>query len=684
MYQKSSKKAYAFITFTNSTDKTIEIWNVTDAKIDINKFDGNKLFDEAFNYLLEVKKKNLEGIFFDLFEHENAEFMFKVRKEFMEFCRIKKILYRWIFRDILFSTMLLFFSEGDFKTEDTVITLFLKNDDFIFHKCRDGYLSQIDRIKAADKKFEKKYDEIVHVKEPKFVVMGSTTVLKDVKKQLKAKDVLMVKNTFLECLQKSAGYLLSQMLRSQKSRWNFKVQYFNSFNLEVKGGSIKSSASSTAIDSLPYHLSMELPKNVTGIQGSTKFCFGRHISFHNDLKITVDVDEDGFVRFILPKLYASSCYVRGSFDFIFYKNRAYMDDFVYITTSDSEKHELETWRIVNGRISKQQFAGDSLFKDLDNYLKKLRKFSLDAVVLNIYQHSDPHFLLAARLHFTKFLKHQKIPFKFMNEESLLISFLLVKSKMKFEHDQTIMIGYAYETMFRFVEITASPNQFEIAETFEAISMDEDPDTLTNYFTDVFKVNFDHLILHFPDELSMLLLLQTLFGIMKPTQRIKEDFEECFTTISTGLFRQIFNIKNSKWKFVSPPSPGTALIAENEKDHQHLFYEPDILQYPCIKTFDVLKDVLRFRVDRNFGYGYCIDYSKSSNDKITVDMAEDGFTHFYLPLKFAKYDGDSMIYKEFAEKLNASISNRKPVIIFPEDIAILFVYENGTYSPIEIN
>uniref|UniRef100_A0A914ZAX5 Uncharacterized protein n=1 Tax=Panagrolaimus superbus TaxID=310955 RepID=A0A914ZAX5_9BILA len=681
---KSNKKAYAFVTFTNSTEKSIEIWNVTDARIDINKFDGDKFFDDACNYLLEMKKKNLEGIFFDLFEHENAEYLFNVRKDFLEFCRVKKILYRWIFRDILFSTMLLFFSEGDFKTEDTVITLWLKNDDFIFHRYRNGYLTQIERIKANDKKFEKKYDEIIHIKDPKFVVMGSTTVLKDVKKQMKAKDVLMVKNTFLECLQKSAAYLFGQMLRSQKSRWNFKVQMFNSFTLEVKDGPNKSSVSSSSIDALPYQFSLDLPKIVTSIRGSTKFLFGRHISFHDDLKIMVDVDEDGFVRFILPKLYVSSCSVRGSLDFMLYKNLAYMEDFVYITTSDSEKIILEAWRIVNGCLRKEKFTGESMFKDLDNYLTKLRKYSLDAVVSNIYKHSDPHFLLAARQYLQQFCKHQKIPFKFVTHESLLLSFLLVKSKLKFDHDQTLVIGYAYESMFKFVEINSTPSKFEISDTFKDISLDDSPDVLIELFTDILLVKFDHLILHFPDHLSILLLLQTCLGIQKSTRRIEESFEECFTTISANLFRQFFNNKNSKWNFVFPISPGVSLVAESENDYENLFYEPDISQYPCLKTLNLPKDALRFHVEQNFGYGFCIDYLASKKEKITVDMAEDGFTHFYLPSEFAKFDGGSMFYKEFGKKLNASILNRKPVIIFPEDIAILFVYENGSYNPIEID
>uniref|UniRef100_A0A914QTN7 Uncharacterized protein n=1 Tax=Panagrolaimus davidi TaxID=227884 RepID=A0A914QTN7_9BILA len=587
--------------------------------------------------------------------------------------------------------MLLYFSEENFKTEDTVIALWIKNDYFVFHKYKNGYLTQIDRIKVCDEKFEKKFDKIVKIREPKFVVMGSTEVLKQVKGHLKAKEVKMVKNTFLQCLQKSAGYLLGQMLRSQKCRWNFKVQLFNCFKLEIRSGTGYSSISSGAIDSLPFHSTLNLPRVVTSLKGSTKFLYGRHVSFHNDLKVKVEVDEDGFLHLALPKMYSSFCCNDVAMEYISYKNDEYMEDFIYITTSDPDQKVLEAWTIVNRRLMKKKFTGDTLLKDMNIYLMKLQKTSVDAIVLNLYQHSDPEFLWNARRHFKKLCERQKIPFKFVTKESLLLSLLLLKSKINLSQNFAFTVVYIYESKLKFTQINSSSNKIEIAETFEDVFESGSPLDTIGHLASILTKECDYFICSFNTEDPMHELFELFFPMCKTffnkktnTIMIKDNFEQCFTSVSTSLFLQMFNSKSSKWNIISPTCPCSEVNVEYENDFEYAIFEQDIPNYPCTKSFPLSKKALRFHHGRSVGNGYFSDYSETNKNTVQVDISEDGFTHFCFPSKFAAFDGDSKVYKEFAKKLNAIVTNRKPVIIFPEDIAILFVYENGTYAPININ
>uniref|UniRef100_A0AC34FRZ1 Uncharacterized protein n=1 Tax=Panagrolaimus sp. ES5 TaxID=591445 RepID=A0AC34FRZ1_9BILA len=747
------KKAYAFITFTNSKNKFIEIWNITDTNIDVNEFCGDKAFNNACEYLLEMKKKNLEGIIFDLFEHENSEFVIKLRKKFMKFGNENGILYRWIFRDILFTTMLLHLSKLDFKPEDTVLILWAKNDDVIFHRHKNGYITQMDRIKISDGKIESKMDEIIEVKDPKYVVMGLSEVLTGINYQLqqKFKDVSTVNYSFAECLQKSVTSLFDQMLSSQKSRWNFKVQYFNIFKIIVRSDNGNLIVESSD-DLIPSKTSVELPKSFTSIKGTTKFAFGCHFGYHKDgSTITVEIAEDGFVKAFLPEKFRSKPFsvfenkVEDNYDYTFYKSSQEMEDFIYITTAKSDEKVLEVWKAVRGNCCKTEFSGDNLLKNLQEYLIKFRSTIFDGIVLNLYEHSDMDFIWEAREELSTFCKAQKIPFKFVTEESLFISMLLMKSGIIFDRKMLVLVGFlnVKKQEFDLFEINVSRTKFEIVERFQFKN-------LKTISTDLKGIEPAYVIISASDKVAK--VMKDNFEVVN---QYKENFEQCFISTSSEIFLQMFTTKNSKWHFVSPPSPCYKLKAEINDAMVGLIGPLEIKTYPRIKTLNLPKNTLRLHVASETKFGYCIDYTETKNDKITVDIAEDGFTHFCFPLNLAVFDGDSMIYKEFAKKLNnivtnrkpntlrlhvASetkfgycidytetkndkimvdiaedgfthfcfpsnlavfdgdsmiykdfakklnniVTNRKPVIIFPEDIAILFVYENGTYSPIEID
>uniref|UniRef100_A0A914Z6H4 Uncharacterized protein n=1 Tax=Panagrolaimus superbus TaxID=310955 RepID=A0A914Z6H4_9BILA len=458
---------------------------------------------------------------------------------------------------------------------------------------------------------------------------------------------------------------------SKKSRWNFKIIVrSDNGNLIIESSD----------DLIPSKTSIELPKLFTSIKGTTKFSFGCHFGYHKDNgKITVDIAEDGFIKAFLPEKFRSKPFsvfenkVEENYDYTFYKSAQNMEDFIYITTAKSDEKILQVWKAVRGNCCKTEFFGKNLLQNLQEYLLKFRNTIFDGIVLNLYEHSDIDFIWDSRDQLSSFCKSQKIPFKFVTDESLFISMLLMKSGIIFDRKMLIIVGYldAKKHTFNLFQINVSRTKFEIVERFQYKN-------LKSISTDLKGIDPSYVIIAANDKVAK--VMKEIFEVIN---QFKENFEQCFISTSSEIFLQMFTTKNSKWHFVSPPSPCFKLKAEINDAMVGLIGAYEIKTYPRIKTLNLPKNALRLHVTSETKYGYYIDYTEN-DEKITVDIFEDGFTHFCFPSNLAVFDGDSMIYKEFAKKLNNIVTNRKPVIIFPEDIAILFVYENGTYAPIEID
>uniref|UniRef100_A0A914PDA1 PIR Superfamily Protein n=1 Tax=Panagrolaimus davidi TaxID=227884 RepID=A0A914PDA1_9BILA len=169
------KKTFALLTVPSS-EKVLEILTFNDAEIILrNKYFGKDFMEDASNYLLDLKKnsKNLEDVILDFCCHENPEFLHEIRKYSSEFCENKVILFRLVYQNIIFTSMLLFHYNMDFNPEDTVYSIWIKN--YISYKLENSTLYFINEMKIDDNFMEnEKYDSLFDCENPpKFLVHGS-------------------------------------------------------------------------------------------------------------------------------------------------------------------------------------------------------------------------------------------------------------------------------------------------------------------------------------------------------------------------------------------------------------------------------------------------------------------------------------------------------------------------------
>uniref|UniRef100_A0AC34FNF2 Uncharacterized protein n=1 Tax=Panagrolaimus sp. ES5 TaxID=591445 RepID=A0AC34FNF2_9BILA len=175
MSNRNQKKTFALLTLPTD-EKILEILTFNDAEIiSDNKYSGKDFMEDASNFLLDLKAKNLE----------------------------------------------------DFNPEDTVYSIWIKKDNFVSYKLEESTLYFINEMKITDDFAEnEEFDKLLDCENPKFLVLGSQLSdvrLKQLKERFKAQKTKVMYCTYEDCLKKSASHYLSRFIRAKDWRWNFKL-----------------------------------------------------------------------------------------------------------------------------------------------------------------------------------------------------------------------------------------------------------------------------------------------------------------------------------------------------------------------------------------------------------------------------------------------------------------------------
>uniref|UniRef100_A0A914YD59 Uncharacterized protein n=1 Tax=Panagrolaimus superbus TaxID=310955 RepID=A0A914YD59_9BILA len=227
MSNRNSKKTFALLTIP-ANEKLLEILTFNDAEIiSDNKYSGKDFMEDASNFLLDLKAKNLEGVILDFYCHNDSDFLLKIRQYFFEFCESKIILFRLVYQNVIFTSMLLYHSDLDFNPDDTVYSIWIKKDNFVSYKLEESTLYFITEMKISDDFADnEEYDKLLDCENPKFLVLGSQLSdvrLKKLKDRFKAQKTKVMFCTYEDCLKKSASHYLSRFIRAKDWRWNFKL-----------------------------------------------------------------------------------------------------------------------------------------------------------------------------------------------------------------------------------------------------------------------------------------------------------------------------------------------------------------------------------------------------------------------------------------------------------------------------